>query len=246
MPHYRSGTWLLYSAVPCRSYSTLCIPFISNLSLRQVFNIIQVKSGAKLHLATLTTVMAAPLTYFSKTDTGAILNRFSQDIQLIDGELPNALFDVIGSALGAVGQAMLIASATWYTAIAFPLLIAIFYYIQNYYLRTSRQLRFMDLEAKSPLYTQFIESLSGLATLRAFGWQEANHALNDKLLDLSQQPAYLLYMIQRWLTLIMDFISLGLAMLVVGLSLKLKSSVSIGKLISTLRYLLIATKIDKN
>lgn len=190
------------------------------------------KSGAKLHLTTLTTVMAAPLAFFSNTDTGATLNRFSQDIQLIDGELPLSLFNVVATTLEAVGQAILIASATWYIAIIFPFLLAVFYYVQNYYLRTSRQLRFMDLEAKSPLYTQFIESLSGLATLRAFGWQEPNKLLNNYLLDSSQRPAYLLYMIQRWLTLVMDFISMGLALVVVGLSLKLKQSVSIGMFMS--------------
>lgn len=190
----------------------------------------QVKSGAKLHLTTLTTVMAAPLAFFSYTDTGVTLNRFSQDIQLIDGELPNSLFNVVASALSAAGQALLIATATWYIALTFPFLLAVFYYIQKYYLRTSRQLRFMDLEAKSPLYTQFIESLSGLATLRAFGWQQQNHALNNELLDSSQRPVYLLYMIQRWLTLVMDFISMGLALVIVGLSLKLRNSVSVGML----------------
>lgn len=31
-------------------------------------------------------------------------------------------------------------------------------------------MRILDLEAKSPLYSHFIESLSGLVTIRAFGW----------------------------------------------------------------------------
>lgn len=33
-------------------------------------------------------------------------------------------------------------------------------------------MRLLDLEAKSPLYSHFIESLSGLVTIRAFGWGE--------------------------------------------------------------------------
>ncbi|KAL3426779.1 hypothetical protein PVAG01_00288 [Phlyctema vagabunda] len=202
--------------------------FVLFLVAMHAFNTMQVRSGARLHLKTLTTVMAAPMAFFTSTDTGETINRFSQDIQLIDGELPNALFNVTTNALAAVGQAILIASATWYIAIVFPFLLMVFYLVQNYYLRTSRQLRFMDLEAKSPLYTQFLESLSGLATLRAFGWQSANHLLNNELLDASQKPVYLMYMIQRWLTIVMDFISMGLALVVVGLSLALKDSVSIG------------------
>jgi hypothetical protein len=51
----------------------------------------------------------------------------------------------------SVGQAILIATATFYIALVYPFIAAVFYFIQKYYLRTSRQLRFMDLEAKSPL-----------------------------------------------------------------------------------------------
>ena len=190
------------------------------------------RAGSKLHWTTLSTVMAAPLAFFTNTDTGETLNRFSQDIQLIDGEIPQNLLNGVISALAAVGNAGLIASATWYILASFPILLAVIYSIQKYYLRTSRQLRFMDLEAKTPLYTQFIESLSGLVTLRAFGWQQANHSLNNELLDTSQRPFYLLYMIQGWLQLVMDLITLGLALMVVGLSLKLKESISIGMFIS--------------
>lgn len=35
--------------------------------------------------------------YFSKTDSGAILNRFSQDLQLIDMELPVAAINAFVS-----------------------------------------------------------------------------------------------------------------------------------------------------
>jgi ATP-binding cassette subfamily C (CFTR/MRP) protein 1 len=122
----------------------------------------------------------------------------------------------------------MIASATWYIAISFPFIMAVFWMVQKYYLRTSRQLRFMDLEAKSPLYTQFLESLSGLATIRAFGWQEQSEALNKELLDASQKPFYLLFMIQRWLTLVLDLVGMALALIVVGLSVQLRDSVSAG------------------
>jgi ATP-binding cassette, subfamily C (CFTR/MRP), member 1 len=75
-------------------------------------------------------------------------------------------------------------------------------------------LRFLDLEAKSPLYTNFLETLSGPATIRAFGWTKQNLALNHRLLDLSQKPIYLLYMIQRWLTFVLDMVVAVLAVLI--------------------------------
>lgn len=76
--------------------------------------------------------------------------------------------------------------------------------------------------------SQFLESLSGLATLRAFGWQQENQMLNDELLDASQRPFYLLYMIQRWLTLILDLISASLAVVVVTIAVEMRTSSSPG------------------
>jgi hypothetical protein len=55
--------------------------------------------------------------------------------------------------------------------------------LQKYYLRTSRQMRLLDLEAKSPLYSHFLESLTGLVEIRAFGW--SNDFLVSQLVSLS-------------------------------------------------------------
>lgn len=126
------------------------------------------------------------------------------------------------------GQGLLIALSSGYVAIMYPFIAVVFYFILQFYLRTSRQLRFMDLEAKSPLYTQFIESLAGLATLRAFNWQQANIDLNLELLDISQKPFYLLKMIQQWLTLVLNLVAMGLALVVVGLAVRLRDAVSPG------------------
>jgi hypothetical protein len=38
-----------------------------------------------------------------------------------------------------------------YLAISYPFLVILLYVVQKFYLRTARQLRLLDLEAKSPL-----------------------------------------------------------------------------------------------
>ena len=40
---------------------------------------------------------SAPMSFFSKTDSGIIINRFSQDLQLIDMELPVAALNTFAS-----------------------------------------------------------------------------------------------------------------------------------------------------
>ncbi|KAF2001413.1 multidrug resistance-like protein [Amniculicola lignicola CBS 123094] len=201
---------------------------VSGLVAMFAFCIIAKRSGLRLHETILKTVMAAPMSFFSKTDTGSITNRFSQDMSLLDRQLPFSVLVVAATFLTVLGQIGLIASASYYIAASFPALFAMYYFVQKYYLRTSRQMRFLDLEEKAPVYTQFIESLEGLATIRAFSWEKASIAHNHALVDKSQKPFYLMFMIQTWLTLVLDLISTALAVIVVAISVKLRDTISVG------------------
>ncbi|KAE8349019.1 P-loop containing nucleoside triphosphate hydrolase protein [Aspergillus coremiiformis] len=194
----------------------------------QMFITMVPRSGENFHKSLLSTVLSAPMLYFSKTDSGAILNRFSQDLQLIDMELPVAAINTFVTFVLCICQMVLIGVASKFAAISFPAVILSVYCIQKVYLRTSRQLRFLDLEAKAPLYSHFSDCLSGLVTLRAFGWQQALEEKNQALLDYSQRPFYLLYAIQRWLTLTLDLVVAGIAVLLIVLVVVLRGSISAG------------------
>ncbi|PNS16291.1 ATP-dependent bile acid permease [Sphaceloma murrayae] len=192
------------------------------------FNVMAVSTGTSLHSTLVTTVMSASFPYISRVDSGKILTKFSQDIQLIDISLPLALQVVVGNLLICLGQMGLIASASAWIAISYPPLFVVFYFVQKYYLKTSRQMRLLDLEEKAPIYTQFMETLDGLATIRAFGWRQASVEKNFELVDKSQKPFYLMYAIQRWLALVLDLIIAALAILVVGIAVALRGVVSAG------------------
>ncbi|KAI1148901.1 P-loop containing nucleoside triphosphate hydrolase protein [Nemania diffusa] len=182
------------------------------------------KSGANLHSEILRTLMRAPLRFFTKTDQGVVTNLFSQDLNLVDTELPNALLNALINIAMAIGQAAVIVTASPYIAISYPFLLAIMWLIQKFYLRTSRQLRILDLETKSPLYTHFIDTIRGIVTLRAFNFVLENRDKSIELLDASQRPFYLLYIAQQWLTLVLNIVVAALAVVLVTLSLQLRSN----------------------
>src|SRR5690606_32564139 len=83
---------------------------------------------------------------------------------------------------------------------------------------------FMDIEAKAPLYSKFVECLSGLATIRAFGWQRELANRNREALDWSQRPFYLLFAVQRWLTLVLDLVVASIAVLLIVLVVALRGT----------------------
>ncbi|KAF6815977.1 hypothetical protein CSOJ01_03246 [Colletotrichum sojae] len=187
-----------------------------------------VTSGIKLHWILLERALGAPMYFFSTTDTGSIINRFSQDIQLIDAELPISLLNVAANGLMCIAQALMIIPASYQLIAAFPFLFGVLWLIQRFYLRTSRQLRFLDLDAKTPMYSQFLETLSGLSTIRAFNWQKDLTLLMRERLDASQTPMYLLYSIQRWLTLVLDLTVAALAIVLVSVAVALRGRVGAG------------------
>jgi ABC-type transport system involved in cytochrome bd biosynthesis fused ATPase/permease subunit len=116
----------------------------------------------------------------------------------------------------AVFDLAIIFSAAKYSAILLPFLAVALYFIQKYYLRTSRQMRHLDIEAKTPLYSLFGDISSGLEHIRAYGWQSKLYDESLRALDYSQKPFYYMFTIQRWLELAMDCTTLVLAVTLVA------------------------------
>ncbi|KAL1867848.1 hypothetical protein Daus18300_006123 [Diaporthe australafricana] len=111
--------------------------------------------GSVLHLKAVKALMAAPLQYLTKTDQGATVNLFSQDMNLIDCHLPKTLSNTMMALFASAGQAAVVAVGTPFVATAYPFLLLSLSSLARFYLKTSRQLRLLDLEGKSPLYAQF-------------------------------------------------------------------------------------------
>lgn len=105
-----------------------------------------------------------------------------------------------------------------YLGAGIPIAFAFLYVLQKFYLRTSRQLRLLDLQAKAPLYTHLLETADGLVSLRAYGWQEPATKRSIELLDTSQQPHYLLFAIQRWLNFVLDVFVAVMSVLLITLA----------------------------
>lgn len=123
-------------------------------------------------------------------------------------------------------SAGIIVSGANYAAIVIPFLLLTIYLVQHFYLRTSRQMRHLDLEAKSPLYTQFSETAAGVQHIRAFSWQSEILSQSFKALDVSQKPYYYMFCIQRWLTLVLELSVMVVAIVLVTLALSLPHTTS--------------------
>lgn len=180
-------------------------------------------SGTNLHRAAVNTVMRSSLRFLGNTDIGKVLNLFSQDMNIMDTQLPRMVNNMSICLSIAIGQAVVIALSSAWLALSYPFFITVLWGVQRIYLPSSKRLRILDLEAKTPLYTNFLDTLAGLPTIRAFGWFPHYLARNNALLDDSQRPSYLLAMAQQWLALTMNILVAILAVVLVSLATQLSS-----------------------
>ncbi|OAA60152.1 ABC transporter, transmembrane domain, type 1 [Cordyceps fumosorosea ARSEF 2679] len=174
-------------------------------------------SSRNLHTDLLTAVIRASLLFYQETDLGSITNRFSQDMELIGIELPIIIINYLASFYECIAKVLLLAVFGRYLTASLPIFLAAIYIIQRIYLRTSRQVRLLDIEAKAPVYLQFLESKNGAATLRAFGWQQSCQLALQGLLNRSQRPVYLLFCIQQWLALVLDAMVSALVLILIAI-----------------------------
>lgn len=113
----------------------------------------------------------------------------------------------------------IIASTVQYAATVIPFLLTILYGVQLFYLRTSRQLRLLDIEAKAPIYTHLAECSEGIEHIRAFQWEQQYLSKGLDLLDQSQKPFYFRFCMQRWLGLVLNLIVAATGVFLVALAL---------------------------
>lgn len=198
-------------------YMAICITTVifSACSPWWFMNILIPRSAVHLHQLLLDAYLQAPLYFLTGTDNGVILNRFSQDMTLVDQQMPMAFFETTLNASVFLVTAGIIASGAKYLGAVMPLSILIVYIFQRFYIRTSQQMRHLELESKSPLYTHFTETLNGVPTIRAFGWEKHFLKENLGLLDYSQRPYYILLCIQQWLSLSMGMFVAVISVLLV-------------------------------
>ncbi|ATY65911.1 ATP-binding cassette [Cordyceps militaris] len=221
--------WLRY-AVLNKTPKSIEEDFVANVFSRHVFYTIVPAVGISVHDDLLKTILHAPFSYISAVDTGSLLNRFNQDLMLIDSLLPFDLFNTVSELYVAVIQVVLIAVASAQALVTLPAIAGVLYMVQNFYLRTSKQLRILELEAKAILHNLVADVAAGAgpSTLRAHGWQPHLRRSFMQNLDVSQEPIYLLFCVQRWLQLVLNLVVMGLVVLVAGIAVALRGKVSIG------------------
>ena len=154
----------------------------------------------------MTRVLRAPMAFFDTTPLGRITNRFSKDIDSMDNSLTDAMrmyFITLGMIISVFA---LIITFFYYFAIALGPLFLLFLFASSYYRASAREMKRHEAVLRSTVFARFSESISGVASIRAYSMQNYFTNRMREAIDQMDSAYFLTFANQRWLSTRLDAI----------------------------------------
>lgn len=163
------------------------------------FAIGALRSARNLHNGLLINTMRLPMAFFDTTPLGRVLNRFSKDTDVIDAFLPQVMRNWIWMFFSVVAIFIVISISTpIFMAVGAPVIV-VYYFVQKFYVSTSRQLKRLESVTRSPIYSHFSESIGGQSTIRAYSEERRFTVESETKVDHNQAISYMSICANRWL-----------------------------------------------
>ncbi|XP_037669575.1 multidrug resistance-associated protein 1 isoform X1 [Choloepus didactylus] len=156
-------------------------------------------ASRRLHLDLLHNVLRSPMSFFERTPSGNLVNRFSKELDTVDSMIPQVIKMFMGSLFSVIDACIVILLATPMAAVIIPPLGLIYFFVQRFYVASSRQLKRLESVSRSPVYSHFSETLLGVSVIRAFEEQQRFIRQSDLKVDENQKAYYPSIVANRWL-----------------------------------------------
>lgn len=199
-----------------------------------------------MHDVMLHGVVRAPLSFHDVTPQGRVLSRFSKDVDVMDNLLPQQIADTLWCMFEVLSTLIVIsASMPIFMTVILPIAI-LYYFIQRFYVATSRQLKRLESVTRSPIYSHFGESVTGAATIRAYNVKERFIRDSELRVDVNQSCFYPSIIAARWLSVRLETVGnliIFFAALFAVMSKSEESSVGAGLVGLSISYALQVTSV---
>ena len=125
----------------------------------------------QVHNKMITCLMKAPLSFYARNPVGRIINRFSQDINILDELLPFFAYRTILFISPIVATTLLACITNPWLIMLFSIFMPLFYFVAIIYITSSTDIKRLMLMAASPIYSHFSNTMEGLKAIRVHGRQ---------------------------------------------------------------------------
>lgn len=160
-----------------------------------------ISAAKKLFKQALSGTFDRPFRFWDANPTGRVLNRFSEDVMVMDAAITNIMGVIFGAVLYFVGHAFILALSNPYSLLLLPPIAAGLEYYARYYRMTIREVHRIFRVRMGLLYQDMIEAITGRVTVRSFAREgQVMEATIDNL-DRYQQVAFCKLSLALWLGL---------------------------------------------
>ncbi|KAJ9591217.1 hypothetical protein L9F63_002223, partial [Diploptera punctata] len=184
----------------------ICVCVIMVLVTSVIIFIGSLEAARILHEISLSNILKCPMAFFDVTPVGRVLNRFSKDIDIMDNRLPMIFKIWIARFFGVIATLVVISYSTPIFILVIVPIGIIYYFIQRFYVATSRQLKRLESVSRSPIYSHFGESITGAPTIRAYSVQNRFINESEGKVDFNQVCYYPSIIANRWLAVRLEMV----------------------------------------
>ncbi|XP_061394495.1 multidrug resistance-associated protein 1 isoform X18 [Musca vetustissima] len=144
--------------------------------------------------------------FYDITPKGRILDRCSNDINTLDMIIPMNIRMFISTSSQVLATIVVISMSTpIFLAVIVPIAF-LYYFAQRFYVATSRQLMRLESVSRSPIYSHFGETVTGVSTIRAYAVQDRFIDESDNKVDKNQICKYPSLIANRWLAIRLEMV----------------------------------------
>ena len=163
-----------------------------------------VKASQRLHDEMTLAILRSKIEFFDTNPLGRILNRFSADVGSNDDLLPQTLFDTVVLAFMTIGTIVTTMVVLPVALLTIPPLVWYFLSVRRVFVTSSRELKRLEGQARSPIFAMLSESLSGISTIRANGTQDFFQKKFEEAHDGHTRAFFSFIASSRWVGFRMD------------------------------------------
>ncbi|POI33501.1 hypothetical protein CIB84_002745, partial [Bambusicola thoracicus] len=200
-----------------------------------------INAARKLHTALLENKFHTPQSFYDTTPTGRIINRFSKDIFVIDEVIPPTILMFLGTFFASLSTMIVIVASTPLFAVVVIPLAVLYFFVQRFYVATSRQLKRLESVSRSPIYSHFSETISGSSVIRAYQRERSFIDISDLKVDANQKSYYPSIISNRWLGIRVEFVGNCIVLFAALFAVIGKSSLNAGLVGLSVSYALQVT-----
>ncbi|XP_019627853.1 PREDICTED: multidrug resistance-associated protein 4-like [Branchiostoma belcheri] len=155
-------------------------------------------ASVNIHNMMFNAIVRVPISFFDKNPSGRILNRFSDDLEAVEDDIPEEIMDGTEALLGLIGSVVMICIGNpWAILPTIPLAV-FFIAMYIYYIDTERHLGRLAATTSSPIYTHVSAISNGLWTIRALSAQESFKRRFRRIVDRHNEVEFVDLASESW------------------------------------------------